>query len=151
MSIGKDTFIADALHWAGAVSIVDSVQGWPEVNLEEVVKLQPEYLVIATGHGENLAHDLEAYSTLPGWRLLEAVRNRRIAVISDVVNRPSPRIISAIEELARQLHPEAFAGPREKEKIEKENPPKNYNHSVTSALEEESGGLPVEEACECAR
>jgi iron complex transport system substrate-binding protein len=149
ISVGKDTFIADALRWAGAVSIVDSAQGWPEVNLEEVVKLQPEYLVVATGHGENLAHDMETYSTLPGWRLLEAMRNGRVAVISDAVNRPAPRIISAIEELARQLHPEAFAKPQEKEKIEKENPPKSGHRNVATSNQGEDDIVPVQEECEC--
>jgi iron complex transport system substrate-binding protein len=151
MSIGKDTFIADALRWAGAVSIVDSAQSWPEVNLEEVVKLQPDYLVVATGHGENLAHDLEAYSTLPGWRLLEALRNGRVAVISDAVNRPAPRIISAIEELARQLHPEAFAESQEKEKIEKANPPKTSSRKIATSNQVEDDRMPVEEVCACAR
>jgi cobalamin transport system substrate-binding protein len=151
ISIGRDTFIADALHWAGAVSIVESGQGWPQVNLEEVVKLQPEYLVVATGHGESGAQGIEMFFNLPGWRLLEAVRNRRIAVISDAVNRPAPRIISAIEELARQLHPEAFAEPQEMEKIEKENPPKSDNRSVAPPFQAEDGGLRVEEVCACAR
>ena len=150
ISIGKDTFIADALRLAGAVSIVDSAQGWPEVNLEEVVKLQPEYLVVATGHGENLAHDMEAYSTLPGWRLLEAMRNGRVAVISDAVNRPAPRIISAIEELARQLHPEAFAEPSEKQKLEKENPPKNDNRGAATPFKADGNGRDLEEVCVCA-
>ena len=150
MSVGKDTFIADALRWAGAVSIVDSAQGWPEVNLEEVVKLQPDYLVVATGHGENLAHDMEAYSTLPGWRLLEAMRNGRVAVISDAVNRPAPRIISAIEELARQLHPEAFAEPKEKQKIEKESPQKSDNRGAATPFKADGNGRDVEEVCSCA-
>ena len=34
ISVGKDTFIADALRRAGAVSIIDSKQDWPQVNLE---------------------------------------------------------------------------------------------------------------------
>jgi len=151
ISIGKDTFIADALRWAGAVSIVDTAQGWPEVNLEAVVKLQPDYLVVATGHGENLAHDIEAYSTLPGWRLLEALRNGRVAVISDAVNRPAPRIIFAIEELARQLHPEAFVEPKEKQKIEKESPSKSANRGASTPFQAEDNGMHVEEACACAR
>jgi cobalamin transport system substrate-binding protein len=150
ISIGKDTFIADALRWAGAVSIVDSAQGWPEVNLEEVVKLQPEYLVVATGHGENLAHDMEAYSTLPGWRLLEAMRNGRVAVISDAVNRPAPRIISAIEELARQLHPEAFAEPKEKQKIERESPQKSDSRGAATPFKADGNGRHLEEVCVCA-
>ena len=109
ISIGKETFIADALRRAGAVSIVDSSQSWPQVNLEEVVRLQPEYLVFANSHSETAARDFEMLTTLPGWRILEAVRNRHFAIISDAVNRPAPRIVSAIEELARQLHPEAFS------------------------------------------
>jgi len=34
ISIGKDTFIADAMRRAGAVSIVDSSLNWPQVSLE---------------------------------------------------------------------------------------------------------------------
>jgi hypothetical protein len=56
-----------------------------------------------------MGRDLDALAELPGWRSLEAARNRRFAVISDAVNRPAPRLIFAIEQLARQLHPEAFA------------------------------------------
>jgi hypothetical protein len=39
---------------------------------------------------------------------LNAVRDRKFAVISEAVNRPAPRIVTAIEELAQKLHPEAF-------------------------------------------
>ena len=108
ISVGKNTFIADALRKADADSIVDASQDWPQMNLEEVVRLQPDYLVFAASHSESAARDFEALSVLPGWQLLDAVRNRRFAVISEAVNRPAPRIVSAIEDLARQLHPTAF-------------------------------------------
>jgi iron complex transport system substrate-binding protein len=124
ISIGRDTFIADALRHAGAVSIVDSSQDWPQVNLEEIARLQPDYLVFAASHAESVAPQLDALARLPGWRIIDAVRDRRYAVISDAVNRPAPRIVEAIEDLARQLHPEAFVEKPEagKEKPEKENP-----------------------------
>lgn len=109
ISIGKDTFIADALRHAGAVSIVDSTQGWPQISLEEVVRQQPDFLIFAAGHSATGTVDLDALAARPGWRGLEAIRNRRFAVMSEAVNRPAPRIVSAIEDLARQLHPEAFA------------------------------------------
>jgi ABC-type Fe3+-hydroxamate transport system substrate-binding protein len=108
ISIGKHTFIADALRRAGAVSIVDSAQDWPQISLEEVVHLQPDFLVFAANHSEGATRDFEMLSVRQGWRILDAVRNRRYAVISDAVNRPAPRIVSAIEDLAHQLHPEAF-------------------------------------------
>jgi iron complex transport system substrate-binding protein len=108
ISIGKDTFIADALRRAGAVSIIDSKQDWPQVNLEEVAHLQPEVLVFADSHSETTAQHLNVLATRPAWRILNAVRDRNFAVISEAVNRPAPRIVTAIEELAEKLHPEAF-------------------------------------------
>ena len=118
ISIGKDTFIADALQHAGAISVVDSSQNWPQINLEQVVRLQPEFLVFAEPHPDDAARTTGKLADLPGWRILDAVKHRRYAVISDAVNRPAPRIASAIEDLARQLHPEAFA---ETPQIEKDN------------------------------
>jgi iron complex transport system substrate-binding protein len=108
ISIGKDTFIADALRKAGAESIVDSKQDWPQVNLEEVARLQPEVLVFAESHSEATPRNFDVLATRPAWRTLDAVRNRKYAVISDAVNRPAPRIVSAIEDLAAKLHPEVF-------------------------------------------
>jgi ABC-type Fe3+-citrate transport system substrate-binding protein len=106
---------------------VDSDQGWPQVSLEEVARLQPEFLVFAASHSESASPAVEVLATLPGWSIVDAVSNRRFAVISDAVNRPAPRIVSAIEDLAKQLHPDAFVEKPEngKEKIEKENPPLN--------------------------
>jgi iron complex transport system substrate-binding protein len=107
MSIGKDTFIADALRYAGAESIVDA-QGWPQVSLEEVARIQPDFLVFAGNHTETMPVGVEALSGLPGWRILDAVRNHRYIMTSDAIDRPAPRLISAIEDLAKQFHPEAF-------------------------------------------
>jgi len=127
ISVGQHTFIADALRLAGAVSIVDSDKDWPQVSLEEVARLQPDFLVFADSHSEATPSTVETLATLPGWSILDAVSKRRYAVISDAVNRPAPRIVAAIEELARQLHPDAFVQKPDnsKEKIEKENPPPN--------------------------
>jgi iron complex transport system substrate-binding protein len=108
ISIGKNTFIADALTKAGAISIVDSAQDWPHPSLEEVVRLQPEYLIF-TAQNDEKAPDPATLAVLPGWRSLDAVKNHRFAVISDALDRPAPRLISAIEDLAHQLHADAFA------------------------------------------
>jgi iron complex transport system substrate-binding protein len=118
ISIGRDTFLADALKRAGARSIVESAQDWPQVSLEEVVRLQPDFLVLASAHGEESETNFKSLRELPGWRSLKAVRNHRLAVISDAVNRPAPRLVNAIIELAKQLHPEVFAEPASPEKSE---------------------------------
>jgi len=109
ISVGKRTFLADALLHAGALSVVDAAQDWPQVSMEEMVRLQPEVLVFATSHADSVAHDVEALALRPGWSSLEAIKNRRFAVVSDAVNRPAPRLLSAVADLARQLHPQAFS------------------------------------------
>lgn len=116
ISVGKGTFVADALGKAGAVSVVDSTQDWPQISMEEVAHLQPDYLVFAPSHTDVAQRDFDGLANLPGWRILNAVREHHYAIISDAVIRPAPRIVSAIEELARQLHPEAFAEPPTREK-----------------------------------
>jgi len=135
-SIGKHTFIADTLRLAGAVSIVDAEQDWPQVSLEEVARLQPDFLVFSASHSDAVAPAVDALAALPGWNIVEAVSNRRIAVISEAVNRPAPRIVSAIEDLARQLHPDAFMEKPEsgKEKLQKENPAPNPPPAAHSSL-----------------
>jgi len=108
-SIGKRTFIADLLTYCGATSVVESQQDWPKFSLEETVRLEPEYLVFATNHSDNVKNEVEALAVKPGWSAMKAIKYRKIAVVSDAINRPGPRIVDAVEELARQIHPEVFA------------------------------------------
>ncbi len=109
ISIGRGTFIADALRHAGARSVVDASAEWPRVNLEEIVRLQPEVLVFAGAHAADTQHDIDALRARPGWRSLEALRHGKIVIVSDAINRPAPRMVDAIEQLARAFHPDSFA------------------------------------------
>jgi iron complex transport system substrate-binding protein len=120
ISVGRDTFIADALRHAGARSVVDTGAEWPRVNLEEIVKLQPEFLVFAGAHAGDTQHDIDALRSRPGWRQLNAMRQGNIVVISDAINRPAPRMVDAIEQLARALHPELFVAHKDSSAVTKQ-------------------------------
>jgi iron complex transport system substrate-binding protein len=109
ISIGSGTFIADALRRAGARSVVATTEEWPRVNLEEIVRLQPEFLVFPGAHGGDTQHDIDALRARPGWRDVDALRRGKIVIISDAINRPAPRMVDAVEELARALHPDLLA------------------------------------------
>src|SRR5487761_625286 len=111
-SLGQHTFIADALRFADAQSVVEAKQDWPQISLEEVVRLNPDYLVFASGHFGDAGARAQRLAELrgeAGWRELTAVREGHVAVISDEINLPAPGLIDAIEQLAHQLHPNAFA------------------------------------------
>ena len=104
----QDTFIADALRYSGATSIVEEPQSWPQISLEEVARIQPDFLVFSTiAHGIDVDQHRRA-GGIAGLAHSDAVRNRRYAITTDAIERTSPRIVSAIADLARQFHPEAF-------------------------------------------
>lgn len=111
ISMGQQTFLADAMRAAGAESVVTSEQDWPHVSLEEMVKLQPDYLVFSADDRARGEQEFAAITDAPGWRDLRAVREKHVAIVPDAISYPAPRLIDAIEVLARQLHPEAFAAP----------------------------------------
>ena len=111
ISMGQQTFLADAMRVAGAESVVTSEQDWPHVSMEEMVKLQPDYLVFSADDRARGEQEFAAITDTPGWRDLRAVREKHVAIVPDAISYPAPRLIDAIEELARQLHPEAFASP----------------------------------------
>ncbi len=108
ISVGHDTFLEDALRRAGAHSVIDSRQSWPNVNLEQVIRLQPDYLVFSSDDPQQVQRQLAELQQRPGWRRLEAVRNRRFIVVSEAISHPSPRLVDGIEQLARALYPSQF-------------------------------------------
>jgi iron complex transport system substrate-binding protein len=108
ITTGQDTFIADGLKWAGAESVVMSGQKWPHLSFEEVVRVQPEYIVLTPDHQESNATGLADLRSRSGWKDLQAVEEGHVVVISAAINRPSPGMIDAIEEAARAFHAEAF-------------------------------------------
>jgi iron complex transport system substrate-binding protein len=135
ISVGRDTFIADALRLAGGRSVVETKAEWPHISLEEIVRLQPEVLVFASAHAGDTQRDIDALRTRPGWKSLEAMQQGNVVVVSDAINRPAPRMVDAIERLARALHPEAF-----------------NSRAVPPADSDPVASAPtIEEACACAR
>jgi iron complex transport system substrate-binding protein len=108
ITIGRNTFIADALRRAGAENVIRTAQDWPNASLEEVVRLQPRYLVFASDHSEESNRQISEISGRSGWRSLNAVRDGHIIVLSEAIARPAPRLVDEIEQLARTLHPDRF-------------------------------------------
>jgi len=130
ISIGRETFIADALRRAGGLSVVETKAEWPHVGMEEIVRLQPEVLVFASAHAGDTQRDIDSLRLRPGWKSLAAMQQDNIVVISDAINRPAPRMVDAIEALARALHPDAF---------------------TSGAVPSADFNPVIEEACSCAR
>ena len=107
VTVGRGTFLNDLLERAGARSIADiDSQPWPKLSVEEIVRSDPEYIVVTRSPGFSPGRD--ELLKLPGWKELTAVKQDRIISMPDTVQRPGPRIADMLDLLARAIHPEAF-------------------------------------------
>jgi iron complex transport system substrate-binding protein len=108
ITTGPHTFLADALRRAGAESVINVSQDWPQISLEEVLRQNPKYLVFSGTHPDDPQSTIAALQKRAGWSSMDAVREGHFAVVNDALSRPAPRLLDAIEDLAHQLHPDAF-------------------------------------------
>ena len=106
-TIGGVSFQTDVYRLAGGRNIfADTDKDYFELDLETLIKLDPDIIVIA---GEDEEEAKARIKEQEGWEDLTAVKVDRIVVISaDLICRPSPRIGQTIEQLAKDFHPERF-------------------------------------------
>jgi iron complex transport system substrate-binding protein len=104
---GRDSYITDLIRRAGGRSVTADVPGaWPRYSDESALASRPEAIVMATGGsmGEANADIAAALKTSPA-----AKSGRIIKINGDYLSRPGPRLVDGLEQMARALHPEAFA------------------------------------------
>lgn len=103
---GKGTFIDELVTKAGGINIVNE-NGWIQYSEEQIIASNPEVIITTYGYYDPNAVD-NVY-TRTGWQGIDAVVNKRVVNINDdLVNRPGPRIIDGLEEMAKTLYPNLF-------------------------------------------
>jgi cobalamin transport system substrate-binding protein len=105
ITAGRNTFINDLINIAGGRSISgDETADYPQFSRETVVARAPEAIVAPSIHGAELVKESDLrrdFATTP------AIRSNRIVwVTPDLVDRPGPRIVDGLEQLAKGLHKE---------------------------------------------
>jgi iron complex transport system substrate-binding protein len=108
VTVGRNTFIDELVGIAGGASISSGDRTrYPRYSVEEVLARKPDIIVIST---MERAKDPSAVAEIwRRWREIPAVANGRIHPLDpDLIARPSPRIIDALEILARMFHPDAY-------------------------------------------
>mgnify|MGYP001616382857 CR=1 FL=1 len=105
---GAGTFADDLLALANAENACGDARGWVRYGLEDFLARNPEVILDST-MGYERGVDEQVVAFWKRWQDLAAVKTGRVyAVDPDLTNRPGPRIVGALEQLARRLHPEAF-------------------------------------------
>ncbi len=107
VTVGRDTFLNELISLAGGANIAGEERTrYPRFSIERVISAAPDVIIVTSMKGEGgfeqVKRNWMRRSSLP------AVRQGRIHLLeTDVVFRPSPRIVDGLEELARLIHPEA--------------------------------------------
>jgi iron complex transport system substrate-binding protein len=99
-TIGKTSFMTDLINRAGGVSATGNIEtAYPNLSKETALALQPEVIILSESDDNKEPND--AFANSP------AVRNGKVFKINaDVFSRPGPRIVDALEQIAKDLHPE---------------------------------------------
>ncbi|MDB4875974.1 MAG: btuF [Gemmatimonadetes bacterium] len=110
MTAGSKTFIGQLLGIAGGRSIFADLDAlWPQVPLEEIIRRDPDLLVVPIG--EFKTNSLEHLRARSGWRDLRAVREGHVVTVpSDLLSRPGANIGEAARALRTAMHPTLAAG-----------------------------------------
>lgn len=103
---GKGTFITQLIDRAGGHNIAADLDGYPQMGLEQVVAADPAFIILGDAR---YGISPESIAQRPGWENLSAVKNGHVLPFNDdLVSRPGPRLVDALEELAKLLRPELF-------------------------------------------
>jgi iron complex transport system substrate-binding protein len=109
ITVGPDSYIHQMIGLAHGTNIAAAASGaYPRLSMETVLEQNPEVLIFPVGSMEGVPdNERQAWSQ---WTALSAVQHRRLHVVSsDALNRPGPRVMEGLEQLARAIHPEAFS------------------------------------------
>ena len=81
---------------------------WAQISIEAVVASDPDIIILDASMGSAVT-PIEELRQHPIWREIPAVKQNRVyAVDANLVNRPGPRIVQGLQEIARIIHPELF-------------------------------------------
>ena len=101
-TVGGKSFIGQLVGEAGGGLLTYSLQeAFPKLSKETASSMNPEAIILSDSEDNQVPND--AFRNSP------AVKNGRVYKINaDILSRPGPRLVDALEQIAKDLHPEKF-------------------------------------------
>lgn len=101
-TIGKQSFLNTVIVLSGGESVTATVEtAYPKLSKETASALNPEVIILS--ESEDNGEPNEVFKNSP------AVKNGRVYKINaDILSRPGPRLVDALEQIAGFLHQEKF-------------------------------------------
>lgn len=96
-TIGKDSFLTEIIERAGGISVTkDVATAYPKLSKETALALNPDAIILSESPDNTEPNDVFKNSA--------AMKNKKVFKINaDILSRPSPRIVDALEQIADAL------------------------------------------------
>jgi iron complex transport system substrate-binding protein len=107
-TVSTGTFIGSLYEILHVQNIAKDGGGvsYPQLTQEAIIAANPGVIVLAD---EAYGVTVESVKARPGWSAIDAVaKDRIVAMDADLISRPGPRIVDALEDLARKIYPTRF-------------------------------------------
>jgi len=109
MTAGIETLTDDIISKAGGQNIASDISGNKTISLETAIYRDPQVIVASVGMGAGEDLPWQYVRTEPRLKNTQALLNDRVYKIDgDLIHRPGPRIVEALEQMAKFIHPELF-------------------------------------------
>lgn len=111
VSVGSRTFIHQLITLAGGTNIAAGSTPYPRFSREQVISLAPDVMVISSMARAAVFDKVKA--EWMQWSAIPAVRNQAVFIApTNIFDRPTPRLVEGLEQMARYIHPKLFTGQR---------------------------------------
>lgn len=108
VSVGSRTFIHQLITLAGGTNIAAGSTPYPRFSREQVILLAPDVMVISSMARATVFDRVKA--EWMQWSAIPAVRNQAVFIApTNIFDRPTPRLVEGLEQMARYLHPKLFS------------------------------------------
>jgi len=106
VTVGKDTLADDLIRLAGGRSISENESlNYPTYSIEAILSKAPEIIIVSSMNSKT--DYLNLVEMWQNWKSIPAVKKKAIYVVdSNLVDRPTPRIVEGLETMVRMIHPE---------------------------------------------
>jgi len=103
---GSETFIDLIINAAGGQNAAGTLEGYKQMSIEELLVQNPDFILLGdAAYGATP----ESVAQRAGWAELAAVQTNQVLPFDDnLMSRPGPRMIDAVEQLAHLLYPDLF-------------------------------------------
>ena len=106
---GTGTLSNDVISQAGGQNIASDISGDKTIDLETVINRDPEVIIVSVGMGTGEDLPWQYIKSESRLKNTQALLNGRLYKIDgDLIHRPGPRIVEALEQMAQFIHPELF-------------------------------------------